>query len=232
MRSLRARAAGDEQMDDPALPASTYHAVLADLDRVNSWTLARRPTLAFVAELARRSGQRLLRILDVGFGNGDMLRAVARWAERTGTAVELTGVDLNPRSAAAAEAATPPTLPIRFVTGDYREQAGAGFDAVISSLVAHHMSRAELLTFLRFMEAEARGGWFINDLHRHTLAYLGYPLLAGALRAHPIVRSDGHLSIARSFRRPDWTALLNEAGIADASVRRWFPYRLCVTRWR
>lgn len=231
MRSLRQRAAADEQMDDPALPAETYHAVLADLDRVNSWTLARRPTLAFVRELARRSDRRPLKMLDVGFGHGDMLRAIAHWAARTGTAVELVGVDLNPRSAAAAQT-MPADVPIEFVTGDYRDQSGRGFDAVISSLVAHHMSRAELLGFLRFMEAEASGGWLINDLHRHTHAYLGYPLLARALRVDPIVRSDGRLSIARSFRRQDWLELLGAAGIADARIERWFPYRLCVTRWQ
>ena len=44
------------------------------------------------------------RLLDVGFGHGDMLRAIARWARRRGIAVDLVGVDLNPKSEAAARA--------------------------------------------------------------------------------------------------------------------------------
>lgn len=232
MTSLRQRVLAEERMDDPALDAGTYSAVLSDLARVNAWTLAARPTLAFMAELAGRADRPPLRVLDVGFGQGDMLRRIADWAARRGVAVELTGVDLNPRSAFAARSATPPDLPIAYQTGDYRDFAGQRFDAVISSLVAHHMDEAELLDFLRFMEREAGTGWLVNDLHRHVHAYLGYPVLARLLRAHPIVRSDGRLSIARSFRVDDWRGILAAARVSGATVRRWFPYRLCVTRWQ
>jgi hypothetical protein len=90
------------------------------------------------------------------------------------------------------------------------------------------MSHDELVAFLRFMNTNARVGWFINDLHRHSFAYLGFPLLARLIGAHPIVRHDGQLSIARSYRPDEWPALLTEAGVAGAQVRRIFPFRLCV----
>ena len=37
--------------------------------------------------------------------------------------------------------------------------------------------------FIRWMEAHARRGWFIGDLHRHWLPYYGFGAarLAGAL---------------------------------------------------
>lgn len=227
---LEKRATEDELMDDPALDAGTYTRVLHDLARVNTITMARRPTLAF---LARAIGaQKRFNLLDVGFGDGDMLRAIAKWAKRRGIEARLVGVDLNPRSVAAARDGTPAELAIEYRAGDYADLAGEGWDCVISSLVAHHMSRAQLIAFLRFMEREAQAGWLVNDLHRHGFAYTGWPLLAGVMRWHPIVRHDGHLSIARSYRPGEWPPLLAEAGIERARVYRAFPFRLCVERLR
>ena len=231
MTSLRVRAQADEQMDDPKLDPAIYAAVLRDLAYVNRWTLAARPTLAF---LERALGERKsFRLLDVGFGQGDMLRAIANWARRRGIAAGLVGIDLNPRSAAIARAVTPEGMAIDFRTGDYCA-VGGDFDLIVSSLVAHHMSEAELRSFVAFMETEAKRGWMVNDLHRHPLAHAGYPLLARLLRVHPMVRSDGTLSIARSFRRPDWQAILAGAGLAEGGARivRRFPFRLCVERVR
>ena len=219
----------DELMDDPALPVETYHAVLADLAKVNKVTLAYRPTLKFLQEAL--AGRRSFSLLDVGFGDGDMLRQIARWSAGRGLDATLTGIDLNPRSASAASA-KPATRPIRYLTGDCAELAGEGFDIIVSSLVAHHMTHDELIAFLRFMDREARIGWFVNDLHRHGFARLGYPLLARAMGWHRIVRLDGTTSIARSYRPAEWPPLLAEAGVTGARVVRRFPFRLCVENIR
>lgn len=229
MISLAARSRDAEQMDDPFLPPETYDRVLADLARVNRWTLAARPTLAFLRRATKRVPA--FRLLDVGFGQGDMLRRIARWARRRNIAVDLVGVDLNPRSAPAARAATPRGLPIDYRDGDYEQVAGP-FDFVISSLVAHHMTDAELAAFIRFMEREATRGWLINDLHRHAFAFHGFPWLARLIGAHRIVREDGRLSIARAFRPVEWREILAAAGIPAGAARivRRFPFRLCVER--
>jgi 2-polyprenyl-3-methyl-5-hydroxy-6-metoxy-1,4-benzoquinol methylase len=231
MSGLAVRSLAAEQMDAPDLDPAVYARVLRDLGRVNGWTLARRPTLKF---LAHALGERKrFRLLDVGFGEGDMLRSIADWAARRGIEAELIGVDLNPRSAEVARAATAARLPISYRTGDYRDQPEA-FDFVVSSLVAHHMSEVELIAFLRFMEGRAAIGWMVNDLHRHTLSHAAYPWIARAFGWHRIVREDGTLSIARSFRPGEWPPLLAAAGLApgDAQVRRRFPFRLCVERRR
>ena len=230
MTDLSVRSLAEEQMDAPDLPPETYDAVLADLARVNRWTLAARPTIGFLDRLANRGDT--LRILDVGFGQGDMLRRIARWAEQKNVSVDLVGIDLNPRSAPAAHAATPDAMRIEYRTGDYAELADEHWDVILSSLVAHHMSRSQLVAFLRFMEAHAQRGWLVNDLHRHRFAYAGYPLLARILRTHRIVREDGTLSIARAYRPDDWLPLLAEAGITEARIMRRFPFRLCVERCR
>ena len=231
MTSLAARSRRDEQMDDPGLDPATYEAVLHDLSRVNAWTLAARPTLGF---LARGVGDMpAFRLLDVGFGHGDMLRRIARWAKRRDIAVDLIGVDLNPKSAAVARAATPIHWPIEYRTGDYKDVAGP-IDFVVSSAVTHHMSDEEIHDFLRFMEEKAARGWMVNDIRRHAFAYYGFPLLCRVMRWHKMVREDGRLSIARGFREPDWRELIAASGIDPAAPRivRRFPFRLCVERLR
>lgn len=231
--SLAQRAIAEELMDDDSLDAATYAAVVSDLARVNVVTMAGRPTLDFLSHATR--GMTSFRLLDVGFGDGDMLRRIARWAAKRGIRAELAGVDLNPRSEIAARAHTSPDLPIRWITGDYAHHAEDGaqpWDFIISSLVAHHMTHEQLIDFLCFMEAKAAKGWLINDLHRHGFAHAGFPLLARLFGWHPIVRHDGRLSIARSYRPDEWPPILTEAGIDQARVHRVFPFRLCVERLR
>ncbi|MBV8686443.1 MAG: methyltransferase domain-containing protein [Alphaproteobacteria bacterium] len=229
MGKLEIRSRQEEQMDAPDLDPAVYETVLHHLARVNRFTFTAWPTLAF---LGRAVGSaRRFRLLDVGFGDGDVLRAVARWARRRGLEAALVGVDLNEKSVKAARDSTPPDLGIDYRAGDYADQAGP-FDFIVSSQVTHHMSDAQLLAFLRHMEAEARMGWLVCDLHRLAFAYWGFPLLARLLMVHRIVREDGRLSIARSFRREDWEDYLRRAGLAPSDVRivRRFASRLCVER--
>ena len=110
MSRLAVRSRAAELMDADDLDPATYADVLADLAQVNRLTLSARPTLGF---LRRALGTaKRLRLLDVGFGHGDMLRRIARWANARGIAAELVGIDLNPNSAAVAIAATPPGMRI------------------------------------------------------------------------------------------------------------------------
>lgn len=232
--SLATPIEAEEEMDAVELPPARYARVLADLSRINALTLAARPTLGFLDRVrARGIGTRPWRILDVGFGAGDMLARIARWGEGRGVALDLVGVDLNPKSAPVAEARLGGAA--RFVTGDYRDLAGEGWDIILSSLVTHHMTPDQRSAFLRFMESESARGWLVNDLHRRRLPFAGYPLLAMLAWVDPIVRRDGQLSVGRSFRRGEWAAMLGEA-LPDTAeqcrIFRSFPYRLCVERVR
>ena len=228
MSKLAVRSRQDEQMDAEDLDFETYAALLADLSKVNRLLLSARPTLGF---LKRALGARThFRLLDVGFGHGDMLRSIAIWAKRKGLTAELIGVDLNPRSQRVAQAATQAKLGISFRTGDYADFAGEKFDFVVSSFVAHHMTDDQLIAFLRFMEKEAQVGWLVNDIRRSAIAHTAYPVLARIMRWHRIVREDGMLSIARGWREEDWLPYLAAADISGAAVARRFPFRLCVER--
>ena len=233
MPDFRSRATDAEWMDGPAVSEAEFAACMNDLAIVNSVTFARPPTIAFVAEALKRSGGRPLTLLDVGFGAGDMLRAIQRFCRKRGVAVRLIGIDLNPRSLSAARAATPPDMAIEYRIGDlYDLPDNETIDLVISSLVTHHMADAEIVRFLRWMTERARIGWFVNDLHRHPVAYHGFRLLSATMRWHPFVRHDGPLSVARAFRREDWDGIIGAAGLTGTTALRWhFPFRYCVTRW-
>jgi len=229
MTGLALRCRDEEQMDAVDLDGETYARVLHDLARINCWTFTAHPLLAFLDRATR--GLTHFRLLDVGFGEGDLLRRVAVWALRRGIATSLVGIDINPRSAEIARAATPLNLPIKYLTGDCHGLFGT-FDFIVSSQVTHHMTDGQLFDFLHFMEQRAERGWLINDLHRHAFAYHGFPLLARLLGVHRIVREDGQLSIARSFRADEWRAILGAAGLPMGGIRivRRFPFRLAVER--
>lgn len=232
--SLRVPIAAEEEMDAAELAPARYARVLTDLSRINALTLAARPTLGFLDRVrARGVGAKPWRILDVGFGSGDMLARIARWGDRRGVALELVGVDLNPKSAPVADARLNGRA--QLITGDYQDLAGERWDIILSSLVTHHMSAAERTAFLRFMEMESARGWLVNDLHRQRLPFAGFPLLATLALVDPIVRRDGQLSVGRSFRRAEWQAMLAGAlpePAGAARIFRSFPWRLCVERIR
>jgi hypothetical protein len=235
-RNFAERSAETELMDTEPVGFEEFRACLEDLAAVNAITLARAPTLAWLnrATRAMRPGDRLS-LLDVGFGYGDMLRAIHDWCRTRGFEPELTGVDLNPWSAASAREATPPHMSIRYRTGDvfaFAPERPVQF--VVSSLFAHHLSNADAAAFVAWMERVAARGWFINDLHRHPVPFYAFRGLARLARWHRFVRHDGPVSIARGFRRKDWERLVAAAGLDPAAVEiAWrVPFRLCVGRIR
>ncbi|CAH2600410.1 Methyltransferase domain-containing protein [Rhodovastum atsumiense] len=223
-----------EVMNDPATPPEVLARCLADLATVNRLTLTHRPTLRFLARATRDWPRGTpVSVLDVAYGQGDLLRAVHRWALRAGLVPVLAGLDLDPRSAGIAAAATPADMTIAWQTGDVFDHVpNPPPDFIVSSQFAHHLNDAQILAFLRWMDLHARRGWFISDLHRHALPYYGFRLLARMMRWHRIIREDGTISIARAFRPGEWRALLTEAGVTQARVRWHMPFRLCVARLR
>ena len=227
------RAQMPEMMDDPTVDFETWRACLVDLAKVNRVTLAYRPTLAFLNRI-RDGGlwpqDRPVVILDVGSGYGDTLRQIGKWAGARSLDVRLQALDANPWSERAAERVQG-SAGIQFITEDlFKHRDGA--DIVLSSLFTHHLDDLSVIRFLEWQEVNARIGWFINDLERHPFSYYGFALLSRVMRWHPFVVHDGPVSIRRAFRPEDWTVLLAKAGVHQARIETWFPFRLCVSRLR
>jgi hypothetical protein len=88
----------------------------------------------------------------------DLLRAIHSWATRRGLMLVLSGIDLNPRSAIEAVAATPTgtvTRRIAWETGDVFDQAPEPKpDFVVSSQFAHHLTDDQVVAFLLWLEQQ------------------------------------------------------------------------------
>ncbi len=224
---LSQRSTVEEELDHDGTDAATYRRVVAELAVVNRITLTHRPTLRWLAKASE--GMSEFSVLDVGHGHGDLLRAIARWADRRDLRVKLSGIDQNPRSAVAAGSATPCWMAIDYQTADVLScTPSEPLDFIVSSQMTHHLSDHQVVEFLRWLEAHSRHGWHITDLHRHALPYYTFPILCRVMRWHRITRSDGVISVARGFRRRDWHTYLNKAGL-QANVS-WYAFRFCVKR--
>ena len=211
-----------------------FRSCLRSLEQVNRWLLGYRPTMAWLKRLPH--GLRdPVHIVDVGSGGGDLLRQIAGWVWRRGIAVQLTGIDLNPYAARAAAESTPKELGIAWVTGDaLLYQTEKPVDIVVSSLMAHHLEDEGIIALLRWMEATAQLGWFINDLKRSAWSCRMFGWVGGMVKWHRFVRHDGPVSFRRAFREEDWARLLAAAQVPPetAAVEYWQPGRLCVGRWK
>jgi len=207
---------------------------LRSLEQVNRWLLGYRPTLAWLERLPRGLN-RPVHIVDVGSGGGDLLRQIAVWAKRRGLPVQLTGIDLNPYAERAAAESTPHELGISWVTGNaLAYQPAKPVDIIVNSLMTHHLEDEEIQGLLRWMEATAQVGWFINDLERSERASRAFQWAARVAGWHRFVKHDGPVSFRRAFRRQDWVQLLAAAEVPSEAVtiEPWRPGRLCVGRWK
>lgn len=227
------RSAQTEILDDAKLAPAELAPILRDLARFNGAMFGHWPGLAWLKRATRgvSSGTRLT-LLDVGCGYGDFLRAVRRFARKRELDLRLIGVDLSSEVIEVAKAATDPAEAIEYRVGDVFEMgAEEAPDFIVSSLVTHHMSDAQIEHFLRWMEKTARRGWFIYDLQRSIVPYHFIALSGALLRVHPVVVTDGRTSVARSLTRQEWRERIRAAGIGEDAVDlRWFMFRFGIGR--
>ncbi|HBK09057.1 MAG TPA: hypothetical protein DDZ81_24895 [Acetobacteraceae bacterium] len=221
--NLSRRSDTPERMDTDCVDFDDYSRCLRDLSRVNVATLTHRPMLSWLAKHATAD----FSLLDIACGHGDGLRRI----RRRFPGARLTGIDLNPWATRAAKAATDPAANIEFINDDaFAYKPGQKFDFIVSSQFTHHLTDEQVVTFLRWQQDNAAKGWFISDIHRHAIAYYGFPVLARIAFWHRFVREDGQISIARGFRRAEWETFLRQAGISEerAFIAWYIPFRLCV----
>jgi SAM-dependent methyltransferase len=204
---------------------------LRDLEQVNRVSFGYRPTLQWLQRLTLKTNHPL-HIVDVGCGGGDMLRRIESWSAQTRTAVRLTGVDLNPNAIRVAREFTSAHSRIEWIAGEAYSLNSDPIDVVISSLFTHHLTDDEIVRFIEWMERVARRGWFINDLYRSRTPYVGFKMLAAAMRWHRFVRHDGPVSFQRAFLPHQWKDYAQQAGLsaAEVSIATVWPARLCVQR--
>ncbi len=164
-------------------------------------------------------------ILDVGCGGGQFTTRLAkRYPE-----AKAVGIDLNPDAIAFAKEQQSNAIFEQRSTPEL-EDAPKSFDVVTCTLVCHHMNDDELVSFLQKACDVARKAVVINDLHRHSFAWLSFKGIAPLLFPNRLVYHDGPLSVKRAFTKEDWKNYLTRAGIPPErySITWHFAFRWIV----
>jgi SAM-dependent methyltransferase len=225
------RSTQPELMDTESVTFAEFHHCLLTLSRINTLTLAYRPTLRWFDRMTAGAVSPVS-VLDIGCGGGDMLRQLWNRAKARKLEVEFVGIDLNPWSKESAERETPADAPIRFETADlFSLDPSRRADFIVSSLFTHHLFGSDLIRFIQWMDRHAVRGWFINDLHRHPVPYVFIKYAVRLLCSNRLIRHDAPVSVARAFTAREWRQLLAEAGISPERIRieRFFPFRYGVS---
>lgn len=224
------RSAEKELLDAPDIPRQAIRRNMQELDVINTWLGGHAITIAGLKKLA--GNKKRLSICEIGCGGGDNLAAIARWCRKRKIEIAITGIDINPFCIQVAKeqwARSPHPVQASFITSDYRDvQFPERPDIIFSSLFCHHFSDTELVAQLQWMRANAALGFFINDLHRHPLAWQSIGLLTRLFSRSYLVKHDAPLSVKRSFVKSDWLHFLHEAGISTFSLQWKWAFRWLV----
>ena len=223
-----------ELLDEPDIPDKDLERNLVELDLINRYLGGHKITIGGVRRLVgtlpanKINPGRPLHICEIGCGGGDNLQVIDRWAKRRGIPLLITGVDMKETCTRFAQKKRW-HHPTRWITDDYRK---ATFDTppdiLFSSLFCHHFSDGELPGMLRWMFEQSSLGFFINDLHRHPLAYYSIRWITAAWSRSYLVRNDAPLSVRRGFVKQDWKKFIDQSGLPGSSIRWKWAFRWLV----
>ena len=206
MKDFSKRSTEVETMDDFALQGRDLEQIFDDLDKVNRWLGGNKVTLQGVEKLSQSTCfEKPLRILDVGCGDGSLLKEVADFGRKRGIDMKLRGVDANIHAIEIARKNARSFENISFEALDVfaEEFATKKTDIVLCTLTLHHFSDKEIIFLLKRFVEMSTIGVVINDLQRSRVAYNLFKAFSAAFMDNQIAREDGLISIRKSFRKKD-----------------------------
>ena len=233
MPSFQNRSGLKELLDEENVPFDAIRQNMKELDKINHLLGGHRITLKGFRLLIEDKKQPIWHVVEIGCGGGDNLRVIKDWAGKHKLNVQLTGIDINTECIAFAKTVKG-NAGIHFITSDYRNAVlKQPADVIFSSLFCHHFSHQHLMEQLQWMYRHALHGFFINDLHRHPIAYYSIQWLTHLFSKSYLVKHDAPVSVLRGFRKAELIELVNAAGLHDVHMNwQWaFRWLIVCKKW-
>lgn len=229
--NFKKRSEDKELLDADDISLRDIISTMHELSVINTYLGGHSITCRGIAHFLQRAPkEQPLAVAEIGCGGGDNLRTISNFLRRLDRPVALTGIDLKPECIKYARRKS--IIPISWVASDYRKVTWANDrpDVIFSSLFCHHFTDAELTQQLIWLKDNSKMGFFINDLHRHPLAYYSIKLITRIFSQSRLVRNDAAVSVSRGFRKQEWVKIFADAGIKNYTIKwQWaFRYLICV----
>ena len=212
-----------EIMDDFTIEGALFRDTLDKLEIINRFLGGNSVTINGLKNLLKnQSKNKTITIVDLGCGNGDILRDVAKFGRKNNYSFNLIGIDANLAAIEYAKELSKEYSELSFKTidilsEDFKKQS---YDVVLCTLFLHHFKNEELISFLKTTTNKATIGVVVNDLHRHKLAYYLFKLI-GFFIKNKMVRQDGLTSVLRAFKRKDLENIAKEMKVHFSVQWKW-----------
>jgi 2-polyprenyl-3-methyl-5-hydroxy-6-metoxy-1,4-benzoquinol methylase len=217
-----------EFLDRDDIPFADIQQNMKELNFINTYLGGHSITIAGFKGLL--NSRKNISVCEIGCGGGDNLNAIYNCAKKDRIKIKFTGIDINPNCIAYAQKKIK-IKGINFITSDYKLVAFSDDkpDIIFASLFCHHFTDEELIQMMKWMKANSKLGFFINDLHRHPIAYHFIKITSKIFSSSYLVKNDAPLSVLRGFKKQDWKNIFHQTGIANYTVQWKWAFRYLIT---
>tara|TARA_B110000977_G_C11067981_1_gene488511 strand:- start:102 stop:815 length:714 start_codon:yes stop_codon:yes gene_type:complete len=233
MISTKERSKQTELMDDLEMSGELLIKTLDKIASINRWLGGNRVSINGLKKLIKEHPRdKTLSIVDLGCGNGDMLREVAEFGRKKGHRFQLIGIDANQTTLDYASKLSKNYDEITFQKLDVlsEEFTTKKYDIALCTLFLHHFKDRVALNLIQSLIHTVKKGIIINDLHRSALAYYLFKLLTLFIR-NEMVRNDGAISILRGFKKSDLVAFSEKIDHSSSIKWKWaFRYQWIIQK--
>ncbi|WP_158795677.1 methyltransferase domain-containing protein [Pedobacter sp. L105] len=222
------RSTASEIMDDFQMEGEVLRNALDKIASINRLLGGNKVTLGGVKWLLKgQPKSTVFRITDIGCGNGDMLRALAEYANENDLNFILTGIDANNFTVKHARSLSMDYPNISYLCKDIFDelQTVQPWDIVLCTLTLHHFKEEEIISLLQSFRHSASLGIVINDLQRSMLAYYLFKALCFVFRLNDMSREDGLVSILRGFKKSDLLTYTKKLNFKNYSINWKWAFR-------
>lgn len=193
-----------EIMDDFSLEGEELREALDKIASINQLLGGNKLTLQGIVQLLKASDvTKTITIMDVGCGNGDMLRMLSDYGKKNNLKFHLIGIDANAFTNEHAKVLSKEYDNISYLCEDIFSEvfAEVKFDILLCTLTLHHFKNNQIETILNVFQKQASIGIVINDLHRSAIAYRLFQSVCWLFQLNRMSREDGLTSILRGFKK-------------------------------